>query len=66
MGNSAPMNVMNTMLPSDDGNIRIASGIHATAGIGRSTSSGGSSVSRTQRRRPINRPRTMPTAAASA
>jgi hypothetical protein len=29
IGNSAPTKVMKTMLPSDDGNIRIASGIHA-------------------------------------
>jgi hypothetical protein len=45
IGNSAPMNVMNIMLISDEGNIRMASGIHATAGIGRKTSSGGRTAS---------------------
>ena len=46
--------------PSDDGNIRIASGIHATAGIGRSTSSGGSRLSLAQRE-PADRQARAPT-----
>jgi hypothetical protein len=52
--------VMNTIDSSDDGNIRIASGIQATAGIGRSTSSGGSSVSSAHFERPMARPSAMP------
>src|SRR5476649_657598 len=61
IGNSAPMNVMNIMLISDDGNIRIASGIHATAGMGRSTSSDGSTVSSNARYRLMARPKPIPT-----
>jgi hypothetical protein len=66
IGNSAPMNVMNTIDSSDDGNIRIASGIQATAGIGRSISSGGSSTSSSRRERPMTRPSPMPATPAAA
>ena len=41
IGNKAPMNVIKIMEASDEGKIRIAKGIHATAGIGRNTSNGG-------------------------
>ncbi|MNV57978.1 hypothetical protein D3C71_1503350 [compost metagenome] len=57
---------MNTIDSSDDGNIRIASGIHATAGIGRSTSKGGSKVSSAHFQRPIDNPRATPNTAATA
>ncbi len=65
IGNSAPVKVMKIIEASDEGNIRIARGIQATAGIGRSTSSGGSSKASAQAERPIARPRAMPSAAAS-
>ena len=65
IGNSAPTKVMKIMLPSDDGNIRMASGIHATAGMGRSTSSGGSSSRSASGRRPISSPSDTPSVAAS-
>ncbi|MNP78897.1 hypothetical protein D3C76_1766180 [compost metagenome] len=54
------MNVMNTIDSSDDGNIRIARGIHATAGIGRRTSSGGKNKSSAHLERPMARPRATP------
>ena len=66
MGNSAPTKVMKIMLPSDEGNIRMASGIQATAGMGRATSSGGNRLSCAQRERPMTRPRPTPSTAASA
>ena len=65
MGKSAPVKVMNTIDSSDDGNIRIASGIQATAGIGRSTSSGGNRVSSAHVERPINSPSATPNTAAA-
>ncbi|MNT84448.1 hypothetical protein D3C72_2244600 [compost metagenome] len=65
MGNRAPVKVMNTMDSSDEGNIRIARGIQATAGIGRSTSSGGSRLSSAHFERPMARPSSTPTRAAA-
>ncbi|MNN07809.1 hypothetical protein D3C81_1206440 [compost metagenome] len=60
IGNRAPVKVMNTIDSSDEGNIRIARGIHATAGIGRSTSRGGSKRSSAHFERPMARPRATP------
>ena len=59
IGKNAPMKVIKIMLSSELGNIRIASGIHATAGIGRSTSSGDMKRSAAKRTRPT---RSRPTA----
>ncbi|MCY1558035.1 hypothetical protein D9M68_949370 [compost metagenome] len=65
IGNSAPVKVMNTIDSSDEGNIRMARGIQATAGIGRSTSSGGSRLSSAHFERPMARPSSTPTRAAA-
>jgi hypothetical protein len=64
IGKKAPMKVMNTMLCSADANSRMAIGIHATAGIGRSTSSGGQSAWPARRKRPIKRPSVVASTAA--
>ncbi|MNF17938.1 hypothetical protein D3C80_2217390 [compost metagenome] len=60
IGNKAPVKVMKTIDSSDEGNIRIARGIQATAGIGRSTSRGGSNKSSAHFERPMARPRATP------
>ncbi len=45
MGNKAPVNVTKIIETSEEGNIRTARGIQATAGIGRITSKGGKRTS---------------------
>ena len=64
IGNRAPMKVMKMIEPSSVGSSRIASGIQATAGIGRSSSMYGETMSRISRERPMSRPSVMPSATA--
>ena len=59
------MKVMKIIDISDEVKIRIESGIQATAGIGRSSSSGGSSRSDAARERPIAMPSAIPSSAAA-
>ena len=66
LGNTAPVKVMNIIDTSAEGNMRIARGIHATAGIGRNISSGGRNTSSASFIRAIASPRTMAVAAAIA
>ncbi len=60
MGKKAPRKVMKTMLDCSVGSIRIASGIQATAGIGRNSSMYGRMMSSAQRERPIITPVSTP------
>src|SRR5262249_35985071 len=65
IGKKAPMKVMNTMLCSAEANSRMASGIQATAGMGRKISSGGGSDGGAPRKRSGNEPRSTQSPAAS-
>jgi len=55
------MKVMKTMLPSVEGNIKMARGIQATPGMGRKISSEGRSASSMRFERPMATPSAMPT-----